>query len=48
MAVPQERLYTVQEFEQMVARPENQGRLFELIDREIVERCRPRSTAKSR
>ncbi len=38
MAVPQERLYTVQEFEQMVARPDNQGRLFELIDGEIVEK----------
>jgi len=34
----QERLYTVQEFENFIAQPENLDRLFELIDGEIVEK----------
>ncbi len=38
MAVPQERLYTVGEFEKFIARPEHRDRLFELIHGEIVEK----------
>lgn len=34
----QKKLYTVQEFDAFLARPENQDRLFELIDGEIVEK----------
>jgi Uma2 family endonuclease len=33
-----QRLYTVDEFEAMIAKPENSDRLFELIDGEIVEK----------
>lgn len=38
MAVPKERLYSVEEFAQFIAQPENHGRLFELIEGEIVEK----------
>ncbi len=38
MAIPQERLYTVKEFEALIARPENRDRLFELIHGELVEK----------
>ncbi len=34
----QERLYTVEEFEQIIARPENSDRLLELVNGEIVEK----------
>ncbi|MBN8639919.1 MAG: Uma2 family endonuclease [Anaerolineae bacterium] len=37
MAV-ERKLYTVEEFEQFLAQPENHDRLFELIDGEIVEK----------
>jgi Uma2 family endonuclease len=37
MTIPQ-RLYTVEEFEQFIALPENSERLFELINGEIVEK----------
>jgi Uma2 family endonuclease len=37
MAV-QKKLYTVDEFEEFIYRPENADRLFELIDGEIVEK----------
>lgn len=37
MAVQQKQLYTVEEFETFIHLPENQDRLFELIDGEIVE-----------
>lgn len=38
MAVqPPTRLYTVEEFEQFITLPENEDRLFELIDGEIIE-----------
>ncbi len=33
-----DRLYTVDEFEEFIARPENRDRLFELINGEIVEK----------
>lgn len=36
--VIQTRRYTVAEFEQVIALPENQDRYFELIDGEIVEK----------
>lgn len=39
MVVPdKQKLYTVQEFEAFLARPENDDRLFELIHGEIVEK----------
>jgi Uma2 family endonuclease len=38
MVVPQEKLYTVDEFETFIARPEHADRLFELINGEIVEK----------
>jgi len=38
MSVQQERLYTVEEFEQLLEQPENRERLLELIDGEIVEK----------
>ncbi len=38
MAIPKQKSYTVDEFEAFIARPENQDRLFELIDGEIVEK----------
>ncbi len=38
MAVSRERLLTVKEFEEYIARPENRRRLFELINGEIVEK----------
>lgn len=38
MAV-QQRLYSVTEFEQLIARPDHEDRLFELIDGEIVEKA---------
>lgn len=38
MAIQRERLHTVKEFEAFIARPENEDRLFELIDGEIVEK----------
>ena len=34
----QSRLYTVAEFEQMLAKPENRERLLELVNGEIVEK----------
>lgn len=36
--VIQDRLYTVDEFEEFIAHPENRDRLFELINGEIVEK----------
>lgn len=38
MALPQERLYTVDEFETFIRRPENRDRLFELLQGEMVEK----------
>ena len=39
MVIPDKsRLYTVDEFEEFIARPENSDRLFELIEGEIVEK----------
>jgi len=39
MVIPDKhKLYTVKEFEAFLARPENDDRLFELIDGEIVEK----------
>jgi len=39
MVIPDKQpLYTVEEFEAFLARPENEDRLFELIDGEIVEK----------
>ncbi len=38
MSVPQERLYSVEEFERFLAQPENRDRLFELINGEIIEK----------
>lgn len=38
MAVEKERLYTVAEFETLLAHPENRDRLLELINGEIVEK----------
>ncbi|MCC6616023.1 MAG: Uma2 family endonuclease [Anaerolineae bacterium] len=37
MAVQQKQLYTVEQFESFIHLPENENRLFELIDGEIVE-----------
>ena len=34
----QEKLYTVDEFEQIIAQPENSERLLELVNGEIVEK----------
>ena len=36
--VTQDRLYTVAEFEEIIARPENRDRLLELINGEIIEK----------
>ncbi len=36
--VIQDRLYSVEEFEEIIARPENRDRLFELVNGEIVEK----------
>lgn len=33
----QEKVYTIAEFQEWIARPENAGRLFELINGEIIE-----------
>jgi Uma2 family endonuclease len=41
MALPTEKLYTVDEFEEFIARPENRDRHFELIDGVIVEKAMP-------
>lgn len=41
MALPTEKLYTVDEFEEFIARPENRDRHFELIDGVIVEKTMP-------
>src|SRR5512145_1154911 len=38
MAVPKTKLYTIDEFEEIVTRPENADRLLELIHGEIVEK----------
>src|SRR5215831_15924519 len=38
MAVSREKLYTVEEFEDYIARPENKDRLLELINGEIAEK----------
>jgi Uma2 family endonuclease len=38
MAIDKERIHTVEEFEDFIALPENQDRLFELINGEIVEK----------
>lgn len=38
MVVQKERLYTVPEFEDLLSQPENQDRLLELINGEIVEK----------
>lgn len=38
MSVQQERLYTVEEFEQFLEQPSNSERLLELIDGEIIEK----------
>jgi Uma2 family endonuclease len=37
MALPKQHLWTINEFREFVARPENNDRLFELINRGIVE-----------
>lgn len=34
----QEKVYTIEEFEEFIARPENSDRLFELIHGEIIEK----------
>jgi Uma2 family endonuclease len=39
--VTQPKLYTVEEFEQFIALPENRERYFELINGEIVEKAMP-------
>ncbi|MBC6936619.1 MAG: Uma2 family endonuclease [Chloroflexi bacterium] len=41
MALPTEKTYTVDEFEDFIARPENRDRHFELIDGAIVEKAMP-------
>lgn len=41
MALPTEKLYTVDEFEEFIVRPENRDRHFELIDGTIVEKTMP-------
>lgn len=38
MSAQQERLYTVEEFEKLIAQPENRERLLELVDGEIIEK----------
>jgi Uma2 family endonuclease len=38
MALSQERIWTIDDFREFVARPENADRLFELINGEIVEK----------
>lgn len=38
MAVLRQKLYTLEEFKDYIARPENADQLFELIDGEIVEK----------
>jgi Uma2 family endonuclease len=38
MALSKQKLYTVEEFEDFVERPENETRLFEMINGEIVEK----------
>lgn len=38
MSAQQERLYTIEEFEALLAQPENIERLLELIDGEIIEK----------
>jgi len=38
MALSQQRIWTIEEFQEFVARPENSDRLFELINGEIVEK----------
>lgn len=41
MALPTEKTYTVDEFEDFIARPENRDRHFELIDGAIVKKAMP-------
>lgn len=41
MALPTEKLHTVDEFEDFIARPENRDRHFELIEGVIVEKAMP-------
>jgi Uma2 family endonuclease len=37
MALPKQRPWTIKNFQEFVARPENTGRLFELINGEVIE-----------
>ena len=41
MALPTEKLYTVDEFEEFIVRPENRDRHFELVNGTIVEKTMP-------
>ena len=44
MALSQQRVWTIEEFQEFVARPENTDRLFELINGEIVEKMPGRTS----
>ncbi|MBZ0279255.1 MAG: Uma2 family endonuclease [Anaerolineae bacterium] len=44
MALPQQRVWTIEDFQEFVGRPENDDRLFELINGEIVEKMPGRTS----
>jgi Uma2 family endonuclease len=44
MALAQQRVWTIEDFQAFVARPENSDRLFELINGEIVEKMPGRTS----
>ena len=44
MALSQQRVWTIADFQEFVARPENSDRLFELINGEIVEKMPGRTS----
>lgn len=44
MALSQQRVWTIEDFQAFVARPENSDRLFELINGEIVEKMPGRTS----
>ncbi len=44
MALSQQRVWTIADFQAFIARPENVGRLFELINGEIVEKMPGRTS----
>ncbi len=44
MALSQQRVWTIEDFQEFIARPENSDRLFELINGEIVEKMPGRTS----